>query len=508
MVGKGDLSYIKSNWIEVVIRLILFGIIVIIHIALGQYLEELYSSYLRKKLAQKYLRANFSQTQKTKFILSNYESDALVVGIQASRIFNRCFYAAASIIFLFWKIGNNEKQKGLIPLIFLALIFLTLIATLLYQLSYYYRQRRKRTINQENKQFEEIKNNIEHIKIAGAEEIEIQKNKKSMKDTAKKLFPLALSKSLYGAIPNYILLEYMPVILLLCLGKGIWAALYIPLKELFSQWKKLFEMLWAYGGYDTYRSSVNQLNNAFTILEKNADLPAKTSPKILLTKNPSISFQNINFIYPETSKKILDNFSFTFQSGKKHVIVGPNGVGKSTLFKLIVKLYQPQKGTIKLDETEIEKIANSSLRKKIVYLPNNPSFFNTSLGNNIVYPDLYQEKIHKQKLENIAKKLGIKDFIDKLPNRWETIIDEKGQNLSEGQKQLVSLMRAFVRNYEVYLLDEFLSNINSELKEKIIKIIFQELKDKTIIIISHDRETIKYVDEVYKFSSRGLIKEN
>jgi len=137
----------------------------------------------------------------------------------------------------------------------------------------------------------------------------------------------------------------------------------------------------------------------------------------LPAKNPSIAFQNVVFSYPETNKKVLDNFVFTFQHGRKYVIIGPNGIGKSTLFKLIVKLYQPQKGVIKLNNTELEKFDNSALRKKIAYLPNNPSFFNTRLGDNIVYPETYQENIHEEKLEKVAKKLGIKEFIDKLPNR-------------------------------------------------------------------------------------------
>jgi len=99
-IEKGS-SYLKSNLIQVAGCLILYTIIVLSHISLGQYLEELYASYLRRKLTQEYLRANFSQSQKAKFILSNYENDAITVGIQASRIFNRCFYAAVSIIFLF-----------------------------------------------------------------------------------------------------------------------------------------------------------------------------------------------------------------------------------------------------------------------------------------------------------------------------------------------------------------------------------------------------------------------
>jgi len=176
-------------------------------------------------------------------------------------------------------------------------------------------------------------------------------------------------------------------------------------------------MLWAYGGYDTYRSSLNQLNYAFAVLEKDADFSTKSFQKTLPAKNPSISFQKVGFTYPETNKKVLDNFSFTFQKGGKYVITGPNGVGKSTLFKLIVKLYQPQQGFVGLDNVKLEKIDSLVLREKIVYLPNNPSFFNASLGDNIVYPEPYQENIHQQKLENVAKKLGIKSFIDKLPNR-------------------------------------------------------------------------------------------
>src|SRR3954471_19010332 len=176
-------------------------------------------------------------------------------------------------------------------------------------------------------------------------------------------------------------------------------------------------MLWAYGGYDAYCASLKQLNNAFAILEKDADSPAENFKKPSLAVKSSVSFQNVVFIYPKTSAKILDNFSFNFQSGKKYVIIGPNGVGKSTLFKLIVKLYKPQQGVIKLNNIELEKIDNSALRQRIIYLPSHPYFFNTSLGDNVVYPENYQENIHKEKLEKIAKKLGIKEFVDKLPNR-------------------------------------------------------------------------------------------
>jgi ABC-type multidrug transport system fused ATPase/permease subunit len=509
-IKVGDLSYVQKNLPELVIRLVLWGIIVFIHIALGAYLEELYSSHLREELYSKYLNANFSQTQKNQFALSNYDNDTLIVGQNATRIFNRCFYAASFIFLLFYEILTQKKEgyeRSFIPWILLALFILAVVAYLFYRLSYRYRLQRNKAIQKENKYFEEIKNNIQYIKTTGSERAEIDKNKKLAKAEKKNFLSLALSKSLYGSIPNYIMLEYMPIILLFFLGgkEGkFWAGFYFLLSELFKQWKKLFEMLWAYGGYDTYRASLKQLNYGFTILEKNT----YPIPKIYLLPppKPNIIFQNIDFAYPETDQKILNDFSFTFLNGKKYVIIGPNGIGKSTLFKLMVKLYHPQNGVIKLDHIELEKIDDSTWQKKIIYLPNNPSFFNTSLGNNIVYPNTYQANIHQEKLEKIANELGIKEFINQLPNRWETTIAEKGQNLSEGQKQLVSLMRMFVHNYEICLLDEFLSNVSEELKNQILKVIFSKLKNRTIILISHDPKTHQYADEIYQFTPHNLVK--
>jgi len=504
----GDLSYVKSNWVEILFRLIIYTLVVYSHIAWGVFLEELYSSHLREKLAQKYLQANFSQTQKAKFILSNYESDAVTVGVKATQIFNRSFYGVISIFLVFLDLREDEKIKIIIPWLLLALLIITATAVLLYQLAYHYRIRRIRAIQRENKHFEEIKDNVEYVKINGAEKKEISKNKRLIKNGTKNMLFFALSKSLYATIPNYSMLKYLPVILLFFVQAWYWSFVYLWLADLFENWKKVFEMLWAYGGYDAYCASLKQLNNAFAILEKDADSPAENFKKPSLAVKSSVSFQNVVFIYPKTSAKILDNFSFNFQSGKKYVIIGPNGVGKSTLFKLIVKLYKPQQGVIKLNNIELEKIDNSALRQRIIYLPSHPYFFNTSLGDNVVYPENYQENIHKEKLEKIAKKLGIKEFVDKLPNRWEFVVAEKGRNLSGGQKQLISLMRTLVKDYEVYLFDEFLSNVSSELKKKILKTIFSELKNKTVIFISHDGEALQYADEIYKLTSRGIIKEN
>ncbi|CAJ0838457.1 12329_t:CDS:10 [Entrophospora sp. SA101] len=265
-------------------------------------------------------------------------------------------------------------------------------------------------VAQEDKNFKELSDNVEYIKTVGAEKEAIKKNNNALDSNLKKKLPFVFAKATYATIPTH-------------------------------------------GGYDTYCASLKQLNKSFIILEKNADFPAKSTKK-LLPKSSDINLEKVVFSYPETKKKVLDNFSFTFEKGEKYGIAGPNGVGKSTLFRL---------------------------------------------GNNILYPDLYQETIHKKKLEKIAKKLGMKEFMDKLPAR---------QNLSEGQKQLVSLMRVFIKDYQIYLFDEFLSNVATDLKEKILPIVFQELDGKTVIVISHDPATLQYLNEIYQFTPNGLKKIN
>lgn len=505
IVKEGNASFVNKDPFLNVIRLIIFGLIVFAHIALEIYLVEIYSSHLRQKLVKSYLNSRFAQSQKAKFVLSNYDNDAIEVGTKTAQIFNRCFYSLVLVLLLFFEIFKQKSTRKLIPWLTLTLSLLSMVGIRLYYLSYYHRSRRMRIIQKENKHFAELENNLEYVKTVGSEKEEIHKHRKLLKGNLKNAISLAASKSLYATLPNYVLLSYLPVLFLFFVkDAALWVSLHMCLEKLFGSWKKFFEELWAKGGYDTYSASLRNLNRTFAILE-NDDFSFLPSVNQLDEEKLDITFQGVDFIYPNSSLKILDNFSFVFQGGKKYLLTGTNGIGKSTLFKLIVGLYQPQEGTIKLNENETEKITSSILQRKIIFLPNNPYFFHARLGDNIVYPYKYQESLHKENLENIARKLGIMEFIDKLPRRWETVIAEKGQNLSAGQKQLVSLMRLFISDYQIYLLDEFLSNVNNDLKKKVLKVVFTELRDKTVLVISHDKEIQKYAKEIYQFTPQKLV---
>ena len=170
---KGGTETLKANAGSFLLRLLVFGITVYLHILIGIYCEELFTSHLRKKLTNKFLNSDFSQSQKEEFLLTRFDSDTSAVGNLAVRIFNRSFYSACSIILLLWKVGNDDKEKWLVPWCLGALVILVVIVPLLYYLSYRYRLKRDREFEKENKRFRELRENIEYVKVTGNEEKEI-----------------------------------------------------------------------------------------------------------------------------------------------------------------------------------------------------------------------------------------------------------------------------------------------------------------------------------------------
>jgi ABC-type multidrug transport system fused ATPase/permease subunit len=339
--------------------LLIFGITVYLHILVGIYLEELYTSHLRKKLTQKFLSANFDQSQKEAFILSRFDSDAAAIGTLAVRIFNRSFYSVCSIILLLWGFSKKTKEKRVIPWCLTALLILVILVPTLYYISYRYKLKRDRSFDRENKRFKELRDNLEYIKTTGAEIREIRESKRQFTNNLRKNYAFMTTKSIYATIPSYILVRFIPFLFLVMSGQAEdGAVLYAKLASIFDNCKTIFEMFWAYGGYESFSSSRKRLNETFVNLEKHRVF--SSSLNCLPTEKTDIIFQHVCFAYPQTNKKILDNFSFNFQKGKKYLLTGPNGIGKSTLFKLIVKLYSPQQGIIKLDNAELDKIDNST----------------------------------------------------------------------------------------------------------------------------------------------------
>jgi len=223
----------------------------------------------------------------------------------------------------------------------------------------------------------------------------------------------------------------------------------------------------------------------------------------LTIEEGNIVLNNINFSYKSNPEnKVLQNISVKFTGGKMTALVGHSGSGKSTLLNMIPRIYLPTSGNIYFDNQDISKVNLMSLRNQISIVDQNTTLFDDTVFNNIKYarPDANKEDI----LE--AAKLSMCDeFINNLENGFETMIGENGVKLSGGEKQRLSIARAFLKNSRIILLDEATSSLDSETEEKIQKALDKLTVNKTTIVIAHRLSTILNSDNIYVVDNGKII---
>lgn len=195
-----------------------------------------------------------------------------------------------------------------------------------------------------------------------------------------------------------------------------------------------------------------------------------------------IEFRNVSFTYPHTDNKILDNISFIINPGESVGIIGTNGSGKTTIEKLILGLYEPTDGSILIDGIDIKQIDPADLRKNISYVPQDVILFQGTLKENIT---LRSQGASDEDILYVSKLSGVSDFADIHPMGYDMFVGERGDGLSGGQKQSISIARAFIHQAPIILLDEPTNSMDSTHENNFIKSIYEYKKDHTMIIISH-----------------------
>ncbi len=224
--------------------------------------------------------------------------------------------------------------------------------------------------------------------------------------------------------------------------------------------------------------------------------------KINITEG-NIVLDKINFAYKSNPEnKVLQDMSLKFTGGKMTALVGYSGSGKSTLLNLIPRIYLPTSGNIYFDNQDISKVNLASLRNQISIVDQNTTLFDDTVLNNIKYarPDADKEDIIA------AAKLSMSDeFINNLENGYETMIGENGVKLSGGEKQRLSIARAFLKNSRIILLDEATSSLDSETEEKIQKALDKLTTNKTTIVIAHRLSTILNSDNIYVVDNGKIV---
>ncbi len=216
-----------------------------------------------------------------------------------------------------------------------------------------------------------------------------------------------------------------------------------------------------------------------------------------------IEFRDVTFRYGNRTPA-LDHVSFTIPAGKKVALVGSSGSGKSTITKMLLKYYEPESGEIRVNGVNLNEYTNASVRRAISYVPQNIELFSKTILDNIRIsrPDATLEEV-----KEAARKADAHEFIRKLPLQYHTYLEEAGNGLSGGEKQRIALARAFLKDSNLYILDESTSNLDFATENAIFDMIYHQLADRSMLIVAHRLSTVRGCDQIIVMDEGRIVEQ-
>ncbi|HHC73491.1 MAG TPA: ATP-binding cassette domain-containing protein, partial [Thiothrix sp.] len=216
----------------------------------------------------------------------------------------------------------------------------------------------------------------------------------------------------------------------------------------------------------------------------------------------NIEYRNIDFSYVN-KKPLFEQFNLTIQAGEKVALVGASGSGKTSLTKLLFRFTEPQQGELYFDGVNAKDFTLASLRQQISLVPQQPELFHRSIKENI----LLGKDIANEELKKSMQQAQCLDFVETLPNHWDTLVGERGVKLSGGEKQRIALARAFLEDAPIVVLDEATSALDSMTEKYIQQAIFKLIERKTAIVIAHRLSTILQMDRIIVLDQGCIIEQ-
>lgn len=265
---------------------------------------------------------------------------------------------------------------------------------------------------------------------------------------------------------------------------------YLPLRRMGAAYHARMEAIGAVEKIQEVMGTVPSHN----ISSSQKDLPEK------LQRLEKMRFENVFFSYPD-GRQALNGVSFEFKAGQKYALIGPSGAGKSTVISLLLGFIRPEQGKITVNDTEINQFDVKEWRKGIAWIPQNPTLFHGTVLENI---RLGRQDIDEDSIKSLCHKLGVSEFIEKLPQGYNTLLGENGYGLSGGQAQRIAVARAFLREAPLLLMDEPTASLDHKTEEFLQYAIEELAKEKTVITIAHRLGTIKNADTIL-FLKEGIL---
>ncbi len=346
--------------------------------------------------------------------------------------------------------------------------------------------------------------NIDSIKYFGKEKV-VNNRFKNLSDNTKKAF-----------LKNWDFYRWMSAGQALILALGTFFLIYFPLTQfldgdltlgtlvfIYTIYGNLFWPLFGFvHGIRAYYRSMADFDALFRYGKIENEVNEKKGAGKLEVKQGKIKFNNVTFSYGK--RKLFENFNLKIPKGKKVALVGHSGCGKTTLIKLLYRLYDVDSGEITIDNKYIRNVKKQSLREEMSIVPQEAILFDDSIYNNIKFSN---PKASKKDVMKAVKFAQLDEFIENLPNKEKTIVGERGVRLSGGEKQRVSIARAILANKKILILDEATSSLDSETEAEIQRDLEKLMENRTSIIIAHRLSTIMKADKIVVMRKGKIVQE-
>jgi ATP-binding cassette, subfamily B, bacterial len=254
---------------------------------------------------------------------------------------------------------------------------------------------------------------------------------------------------------------------------------------------------------NVFLEDVGTINQALSIINEPLQIKDCEHAKNLKITRGEITFENVGFSYTKNSEPLFCNKNLTILAGQKVGLVGHSGGGKTTFVNLILRFFDLNQGRILIDGQDISQVTQESLRATIGMIPQDPSLFHRSLKENISY-GFDCEKIDAV---NAAKKAHAHNFIEALPEKYDSLVGERGVKLSGGQRQRIAIARAFLKNSPILILDEATSQLDSITEGLIQDALKNLMQNKTVIVIAHRLSTLKDMDRILVFDAGKIVED-
>ncbi|MFT5666511.1 MAG: ABC-type multidrug transport system fused ATPase/permease subunit [Vicingaceae bacterium] len=256
--------------------------------------------------------------------------------------------------------------------------------------------------------------------------------------------------------------------------------------------------------YSQLQKAIGATENLMEILDEEQESSQDAQKENIEVQSGAIEFDNISFSYPNRSDvSVLNNLSFSIESGQQVALVGPSGAGKTTITALLLKFYEATSGNIKVDGKNIDDYKLEKLRSSMSIVPQDVVLFGGTIYENILYGD---PNASKEEVRAAAKKANALEFVEEFPEQFETLVGERGVQLSGGQRQRIAIARAILKNPKILILDEATSALDSKSENLVQEALDALMKGRTSLVIAHRLSTIKKADKIVVLKDGSLAE--